>query len=95
MSWMNSEFCHLWRTRMTARSGEFSMSFTSCGLASVGVVLDEVGIDVPRVPFLRLINESLQQVAARLPVRQRAEALRHLAPQAQGLRCCCAYRRGW
>ena len=36
------------------------------------MLLDEIGVNVPRVPVLGLVNESLKQIAAGLAVRQRS-----------------------
>src|SRR5580700_809236 len=57
------------------------------GLHQVGVVFNEVGVHVPRVPLLGLVHKSLQQVAAGLAVRQvgRSAHARHRRSQRLGV----------
>ena len=65
MSCVNSEFCHLWRTRNDRSQRRVLDEFHLFGLHQVGMMLDEVGVNVPRVPALGLVDERLQQVASR------------------------------
>src|ERR1700735_4429555 len=48
-----------YRTPRTARD-----EFARVCLVQVPVLLLEIGIDIPRVPLLRLVNKGLKQVAA-------------------------------